>query len=162
TGGVTIDGGSTLDIGVFDDATGNVALIDGTIAGTTGVLTGTSYEVQDGTIAAKLGGSSNVALTKTTRSTVTFAKSGSTYPGGTVVTDGTLVATAADALPSYRPLTVAGGVFDIGGVNASNVGFVTLVAGEIRSTTGVLTATDYEVQSGVVSAIIAGDDLTKT
>ncbi|MBC7367525.1 MAG: autotransporter-associated beta strand repeat-containing protein, partial [Undibacterium sp.] len=70
TGGVTLAGG-TFDLGAFSDTVGAVTLQSGNITGTTGVLTGSSYSLQSGTVSAILGGIG--ALTKSTSGTVTLS-----------------------------------------------------------------------------------------
>jgi fibronectin-binding autotransporter adhesin len=52
---LTVNGG-ILDIATFTDAVGTVTLTNGSIDGTTGVLTGTSYAMQNGTVSAILAG----------------------------------------------------------------------------------------------------------
>jgi len=81
TRAVVVNGG-TLAISTFDNTVGAVTLTNGTIAGTTGVLTGTSYAVESGTISARLGGGG--ALTKSGSGTVTLSGSNS-YSGNTVI-----------------------------------------------------------------------------
>ena len=78
---VVVNGG-TLNIGGYDNTVGAVTLTNGTIAGTTGVLTGSSYAVESGTISAILGGSG--ALNKSGLGTVTLSGSNS-YSGNTVI-----------------------------------------------------------------------------
>ena len=85
-GGITVNGG-TLDIKTFSDAVGAVTLTNGTITGTTGVLSGTSYAVANGTISAVIGGTGS--LTKTTAGTVTLSAA-NTYSGSTTISAGTL------------------------------------------------------------------------
>ncbi len=259
-GAVTVNGG-IYDIVSYNDAVGTVTLINGTIAGTSGILTGTSYAVQNGSISAILAGA--VALTKTTTGTVTISgtntytgvttinagilsagtignggvagnlgaasnaaanlvlgggtleytgitastdrnytlTSGTTsiiditisgttltisgastittgaltktgpgtlkfsganlYTGLTSVLEGTLQYGIANAL-SNGAVTVNGGTYDIVSYNDA-VGTVTLINGSIAGTSGILTGTSYAMQSGSVSAILAGAvALTKT
>ncbi|MBK9531288.1 MAG: autotransporter-associated beta strand repeat-containing protein [Chitinophagaceae bacterium] len=94
SGAVTINGG-IYDIGTFNDAVGTVTLVNGTIAGTTGVLTGTSYAMQNGNASAILAGA--VTLTKTTGGTVTLSGT-NTYSGLTTISAGTLIAANTQAL----------------------------------------------------------------
>jgi autotransporter-associated beta strand protein len=56
TGNVTVNTG-TLDVGATNNTVGAVSLVDGSINGSTGVLAGTSFAVQNGSIGAILGGS---------------------------------------------------------------------------------------------------------
>jgi fibronectin-binding autotransporter adhesin len=86
TRAVAVNGG-TLDIGAYDNTVGAVSLTNGTIAGSTGVLSGTNYAVQNGTISAILGGSG--ALTKSGSGTVTLSGA-NTYLGSTVINSGSL------------------------------------------------------------------------
>ena len=93
TGAVTIDTGGTFDIATFNDTVGQVTLIDGTISGSTGILTTASnYDAQSGTVSAILAGT--VGLDKTTAGTVTIS-SDSTYTGATTVSAGTLDVTGS-------------------------------------------------------------------
>lgn len=94
SGGITIDGG-TLDIGSYSDTVGAVTLVSGNISGTTGVLTGTSYAVENGTISASLGGTGS--MTKTTGGTVNLSGT-NTFTGGTTVTNGYLTLNGGNAL----------------------------------------------------------------
>ena len=85
-GDVQVSGG-TLDLATFTDTVGAVTLASGSISGSGGVLTGTSYAVQSGSVSAILGGSG--ALTKSTAGTVTLSGV-NTYTGNTIITGGTL------------------------------------------------------------------------
>ncbi|MCX5671071.1 MAG: autotransporter-associated beta strand repeat-containing protein, partial [Planctomycetota bacterium] len=106
---VSVQGGSTLDIGTYSTNAATVTLADGTITGTTGVLTGLSYDVRKGTISAKLGGTGS--LTKTTPDTVTLAGA-NTYSGATSVSGGALRARSGVGLPSASKLILGGGVLE--------------------------------------------------
>ncbi|HYG73721.1 MAG TPA: autotransporter-associated beta strand repeat-containing protein, partial [Planctomycetota bacterium] len=153
TGAVTVAGG-TLDIVTFNDSVGTVTLNGGTITGTTGVLTSTaSFEMQNGSAAAIMGGA--VPLNKTTAGSVTLSKA-NTYTGLTTVSAGTLTYGIDDAIATGA-VTVSGGTLDIVTFNDS-VGTVTLSGGAtITGTTGVLTSTGtFEMQSGSAAAIMAG------
>jgi len=106
SGAVTVNGG-TLDIVTFTDNVGAVTLIDGTISGTTGVLTGTSYSVQNGSVSAILAGTAS--LTKSTAGTVTLSGA-NTYSGGTTINAGTLsVASESNLGNTSGSLTFANG-----------------------------------------------------
>jgi fibronectin-binding autotransporter adhesin len=91
----TSGSGSTLAIGAFNQAVGAVTLgtasVSGTITGSTGVLSGTSYSLLSGTVSAILGGAG--AVTKTAGGTVTLSAS-NTYAGGTTVSGGTLASSS--------------------------------------------------------------------
>ncbi|MCX5677099.1 MAG: autotransporter-associated beta strand repeat-containing protein, partial [Planctomycetota bacterium] len=159
---VTVQGGSTLDIGAYGTSAGTVTLADGTITGTTSGLTGSAYDVRKGTISAHLGGSGGI--TKTTADTVTLAAANN-YTGATTVSAGTLLLGANGAIPTGSSVTVqGGGTLDIGAYGAS-AGTVQLLDGTINGTTGVmiLNGTDYQVRKGTISAHLVGTgELTKT
>jgi fibronectin-binding autotransporter adhesin len=111
TRAVVINGG-TLDITTFNNTVGAVTLTNGTIAGTTGVLTGTSYAVEGGTISARLGGGG--ALTKSGLGTVTLSGSNS-YSGNTVIASaGVLKLQSTDSLSKNSSLLGASGSANTG------------------------------------------------
>ncbi len=135
TGAVTVNGG-ILDIKTFSDAVGTVTLVDGEINGTTGVLTGSSYAVQDGIITAILAGTGG--LTKTTTGTVTLSAV-NTFTGAVTITGGILsVSTIADggvacnlgaASTTAANLTLNGGTLRYTGTTATtNRNFVLATA----------------------------------
>jgi len=159
TGAVTVNGGTLNIIGWNDTDIGTVTLTAGTITGTTGILTTTgTYELKSGTVSAILAGA--VALNKTTAGTVIISKA-TTNTGLTTVSAGTLQYGITDALASGA-VTVSGtGTLDIIGFN-DTVGAVTLTAGTITGTTGILTGTSYTVDSGTISAILAGGAVALT
>jgi autotransporter-associated beta strand protein len=84
---VTINSDGKLDIAGNSDTVGSVILAGGNISGTTGTLTGSSYDVRSGSVSAILSGAGG--LTKTTAGTVTLTAA-NTYGGGTTITAGTL------------------------------------------------------------------------
>jgi autotransporter-associated beta strand protein len=86
SGGVMVSGG-TWDLRTFSDTVGAVTLTSGTISSSSGVLTGTSYAVQSGSVGAILAG--NGTLTKTTTGTVILSGA-NTYTGLTYLQAGTL------------------------------------------------------------------------
>ncbi|MCE9612342.1 MAG: autotransporter-associated beta strand repeat-containing protein [Chthoniobacter sp.] len=158
TGAVTV-GGGIFDIQTFSDTVGTVTLASGSIIGSTGVLTGTSYAVQSGTVSANLAGT-GVTMTKTTSGSVTLSGT-NTYTGGTFINQGTIQYGGINALADTGAVTVGGGIFDIQ-TFSDTVGAVTLTSGSITGTTGVLTGTSYAVQSGTASANLAGTGVTMT
>jgi autotransporter-associated beta strand protein len=113
------------------------------------------------------GGSGSIAgsatLTKTGNGTLTINNSGNTFSGGTLVNAGALaLGHATDSLPNSGAVTVGGGTLDIG-ANSDTVGAVTLTSGSITGSGGILTGSSYAVQSGSISAKLAGAvALTKT
>ncbi|MCX5677100.1 MAG: autotransporter-associated beta strand repeat-containing protein [Planctomycetota bacterium] len=107
---VTVQGGGMLDISAYSTSAGTVTLMGGTITGTTGVLTGSDYDVRQGTISAKLGGSAG--LTKRKGDTVVLSAT-NTYTGATTIEDGTLKL-AADATMASKTFDVnAGATLDV-------------------------------------------------
>ncbi len=117
TGPVTVTGG-VFDISTFSDTVGAVTITGGLIDGTTGVLTGTSYSLQNGTVAAILAGPG--AATKTTAGTVALSGA-NTYTGGTTISAGTLSVSASNNLgaPSSN-LVFDGGILQITGLVLTN------------------------------------------
>jgi fibronectin-binding autotransporter adhesin len=84
----------------------------------------------------------------------TFILAGNnTYTGGTTINAGTLQLASANRLADTGAVTVGGGVLSIGGFS-DTVGAVTLTSGTI--TNGTLTGSSYAVESGTVSAVLAG------
>jgi CSLREA domain-containing protein len=158
TSSMTISGSSTtLYIDGFNNTVGPVTLQSGTISGTTGVLSSSAYYVQSGTISVILGDGG--ALTKSTTGTVTLNKV-NTYTGSTTINAGTLALRAnnANTIGNTSSITVNGSsaILDIDG-NNNSMGPITLQnGGTITGTTGVLSSSAYNVQSGTISAILGG------
>lgn len=179
TGGTNANGGSDL-ISLSANTTGTI-----TLGGTAGVGTLTvAFGSATGTInvanaAAKIAfGSASIitgsnGLTKSGAGTLTLAGTNSytgttTVSGGTLsvsaplqstayaLTGGTFKLLASNVLPATSAVTLTGGTLDIGSFN-NTVGSVSLQSGSITGTTGVITSTStYDVQSGTISAILAG------
>ncbi len=146
-----------MDLGANSDTVGAVTLASGSITGT-GTLTGSSYDVQGGSVSAILGGTA--LLTKSTAGTVTLSNQ-NTYTGGTNVNAGTLaLGHATNTLANSGAVTVAGGTLALS-TNSDTVGAVTLVNGSITGS-GTLTGSSYGVQGGSVSAILGGSGITLT
>ena len=116
SGAVNVNGG-TLSIGTNNDTVGAVTLTSGNITGMSGVLKGSSYNMQSGTISANLGGTA--ALTMTGSGSVMLA-SNSTYSGGTTITSGTLQLGASNALGSGS-VTIGANILDLDGQTIPNV-----------------------------------------
>lgn len=88
--------GGTLNIGTRNlTVEGLATLSGGTLLGTTGLVTASSFDVQTGTISAKLAGSGS--LGKTTSGTVTLSGS-NTYTGPTRIYSGVLQVSASGML----------------------------------------------------------------
>ncbi|MCB9339382.1 MAG: autotransporter-associated beta strand repeat-containing protein [Lewinellaceae bacterium] len=135
SGTVTVNGG-TLDIASFSDAVGAVTLISGAISGTTGILTGTSYDVRSGTVSAILAGA--VPLTKNSTGNVTLSGV-NTYTGVTTINAGVLsVSTIGNggvagnlgaATTTATNLVLSGGTLQYTGATASTNRNYVLTAG---------------------------------
>ena len=90
-GAVTVEGASAvLDIaGNNQTSVGAVTLKSGSINGSTGILTASSYAAESGSISALLAGTGG--FTKSTADTVTLSGSANTFTGGVTVSGGTLL-----------------------------------------------------------------------
>jgi len=165
-GGTSIDGG-TLSISQSANLganTGGLTINNGTLEITSGFSTTRVFTLADlastfqidpsqtFTITSVIGGSG--ALNKTGAGTMILSGN-NTYSGGTNVSAGTLRISASDRILNASNLTVSGGTFDLQTFNET-IGAVTLASGTISSTTGALTGSTYTLQSGTVSAILAG------
>jgi autotransporter-associated beta strand protein len=135
-GNVTVSGG-TMNLGAADlisnastvnvssgslnmngnDSVGAVTVSGGTVGGS-GVLTGTSYAVQAGTISAGIGGSG--AMTKTGAGTATLSANNAGYSGAVTVSAGTLLATTSGALGTGAVTVTNGGTIAANGVTLAN------------------------------------------
>ena len=111
----------------------------------------------DGVIA---NGAGSVALVKTGAGTLTLSNS-NTYSGQTTVTAGTLSVGATDALGGGSTVLVNGGTLDLSTFD-STVGAVTLSSGSIAGSGSILTGTSFAVESGTISARLAGFGATLT
>ncbi|MBL0182567.1 MAG: autotransporter-associated beta strand repeat-containing protein [Chitinophagaceae bacterium] len=150
----TTTDGSSIDA----SGTGSLTLTGGVTSGGGNddlELTGTGVGIMNSVIATGSG-----LLDKTGTGTWTFGAANS-YTGTTTVSAGTLAYGINNAISSGAVI-ISGGTLDIG-TFTDNVGTVTLTSGIIAGTSGVLTGTSYAMQSGSVSAILAGAvNLTKT
>ncbi|HZJ15846.1 MAG TPA: autotransporter-associated beta strand repeat-containing protein, partial [Chthoniobacteraceae bacterium] len=121
TSSVTVAAG-TLDLGANSETVASVQLANGSIIGG-GTLTSLSnYDVRTGMVSANLAG--NVALTKTTASTVSLSGT-NTYQGGTSIAAGVLSITGASALPSGKPVNVATGALHLQAISNQTIGTLT-------------------------------------
>ncbi len=138
---VTVNSGGTFSIGNYTDMVGTVKLTGGSITGgTTGLLTGSSYDMQSGTVSAGLGGSNG--LTKNSAGTVILSGA-NTYTGVTKIDAGVLSARSAGALGGSSSTTVTNGAtLELsGGVTLANTGTLELNGnggglGALRSVNG--------------------------
>ncbi len=141
TGPVTVSGG-TLDLGAFSDTVGAVTLAGGAITGT-GVLTGTSYAVQTGTISAKLGGSGN--LTKTGTGSVILSGDNSAATGTMLVSAGALQfdSTASLFFGATRNITVTSPGAVVFGPSFGTIS-TTLKGRILNTSSGVIAADNHD------------------
>ena len=130
-----------------------------------GALTGVKTVTFAGAGAANVSGviangAGSVALSKTGAGTLTLSNA-NTYTGQTTVTQGTLSVTTTDALGTGAAVLVNGGTLALAN-NFVTVGAVTLTSGSITGSGDQLTATSYAVESGTISARLAGAGVTLT
>ncbi len=83
-----------------------------------------------------------------------------TYYGANIISGGSVIAAAPNALGSGGALAINGATLNIGDHNQA-AGQVTLANGNILGTNGVLAASGYTLASGVVGAHLANGNLTK-
>ncbi|MCX5675655.1 MAG: autotransporter-associated beta strand repeat-containing protein, partial [Planctomycetota bacterium] len=162
TAGTALGSGAvTLGSGSSDgtlQAVGTTALANAvTLAGTVNTIDVSGPAVQL-TLTSPIGDepAPNGGLTKTgTGKLILQAASTHTYTGGTNILGGTLALGLGNQLADASAVVVDGGTLDIA-ANSDTVGLVTLQGGgSIIGTTGVLTATSYDLQDGSASAILA-------
>jgi autotransporter-associated beta strand protein len=172
---LTVAAGANVTTAPITLSTGAVTLgaTDATI-NTSGALTAlTLASITGAGNNLTLTGDGNTAVTGAiTTGTGTLTKDGSgnltlngvnTFTGLTTVNAGTLtLGQATNTFAATAPITVNGGTLALG-ANSDTLGAVTLQAGSITGSTGVLTPTSIDVQSGTISAIIGGTGvLTKS
>jgi fibronectin-binding autotransporter adhesin len=164
TTAVIVSGTADLN-GAMKNVAG-LTLLGGTLgdtAGTPGSITSTTaYNLQNGTISAKLAGT--VGLTKTSTNTVLLSGANS-YSGPTAVDAGTLELGNNGALGDGTSVVTVSGENTILNVSTYNptVGGFTLTSGTIQGTGTITSATTFDLQSGIVSAKLGGTaGLTKT
>ena len=148
-GAVTINTGGALDLGAFNNTVGQFILSGGTLEGSTGVLSSNvDFGIESGVVNGILGGLS--ALNKIS-SGIATVNGTSAYTGDTIVSAGTLIAGAANALNSATATVVNSGghlnFFDGTGATTFNIPTLTLnagsgIGGELGGniTTGAVTA----------------------
>lgn len=173
TGTNTYTGGSTINAGVvgvnsaasLGATSGGLALNAGTLEIATGYSTTRAITLGDPTSTFQvdpsqtftdttaIGGSGS--LNKTGAGTMVLGAT-ETYTGSTNVSAGTLQINASNRIVDTSALTVSGGTFDVQTFSETVAG-VTLSGGSITgSGAGTLTGSSYTLQSGTVSAILAG------
>ena len=150
--GTLTDNGGTFSLGTFSNTLASVTLSSGTISGTTGALTATALNLQGGTVTAIIAGAS--VLTKTTNGTVTLSAA-NTYTGDTAVNGGTLALAGSGSLGAITTnLTVNSGTLTLGGSTETFSAVTVTNSGTV--TGGTLRAANFVLQSGNLSAILAG------
>ncbi|MEI6819544.1 MAG: autotransporter-associated beta strand repeat-containing protein [Verrucomicrobiota bacterium] len=158
TGAIQVSGG-TLDLDTYSDTVGAVTLTGGSIAGSTGVLTGTSYAMQNGSVSAILAGA--VALNKTTSGTVILSGT-NTYTGVNTVSAGTLRATtSASALGTgAASLTLSGGTLELANDTGLNFARNTTLSANSTVNSDVLTPGAAGVTHSLGTLTLTGQTLT--
>lgn len=153
---VNVSGG-TLNLGA-SQTLGSLAGIGGTVNLNANTLTIGSSNNLSGSYSGAIIGTGS--LVKAGSGTLTLGGANS-YSGGTTVNAGTLQLTGSGTLGSTSAaLLVNGGTLDLGGTTQST-GALTMSSGSIVN--GTLQSTSFGVESGTISAILAGSGaLTKT
>ena len=149
--GVTTISGGTFDLQTFGQTAGTLTLSSGSITGSsTGILTGTSFTVQSGSVSAILAG--NTTITKNTSGTVTLSGA-NTFTGSTTVSAGTLQVNTNNALGTAASgTTVANGaVLNLNNVNYATAEPLTLNGSGI-SNGGALRNTGTSTFAGPINA----------
>ena len=138
TGSLSVSNGATLSLDTYNASNAAVTLASGASLLGTGILTGTSFTVSDGTIATTLAGRGAV-LTKIGSGMATLSGK-NTYSGGTIVTNGSLSLQNSNALGSggvtvsNAALVVPSGAIDLGGGTMSLQGGARLLISTTNST----------------------------
>ena len=148
-------GGITLDAAASFNAVAGILTITSGVdnAGNLLTVTGAGNTSITGVITGAGG------LTKTNAGAL-FLFLANNYTGQTTVTQGTVFAEDVNVLGTGAPLLVNGGTVDLG--VGSTVGAVTLTSGSILGPVVFLTGTSFAVESGTVSARLAGSGATLT
>ncbi len=161
--------GGTLAIGSRTDTVAGVQLLSGAITGS-GVLTSTSdYDLQAGTVSARLGGTTG--LTKSTGGTVLLSGANA-YTGDTAINDGTLRLGAANRIGNASDVIVgSGATFDlsnnaetvasIAGAGSITLGSATLASGGTGASTeftGSVTGTGGLTKTGAGVLTLSGSN----
>ncbi|MEY2498569.1 MAG: fibronectin-binding autotransporter adhesin [Verrucomicrobiota bacterium] len=150
TADLTISGG-TFDLQTFAQAAGVVTLTSGSITGSgLGILTGSSFVLQSGTVSAIL--ASTGTVTKNTAGLVTLSGS-NTFTGSTTISAGTLRVGSNNALGTTASGTTvaSGAVLNLNNVNYSTAEPLTLNGNGI-SNGGALTNTGTSTFAGPINA----------
>ena len=145
--------------GALYNLTGNNTLTDPVsfdTAATVGVANGSSLSISGSVGSAPPAQFYGVnALTLIGSGTGALNLDGNAHISSLTVDGGTFNEQASALIDMGVPLTVGGGTFAIGTFN-QNLGAVTLISGSISGSTGYITGSSYNVQSGSISAVLAG------
>jgi len=185
-GSVTMDGTGVLSLSAVNTYSGGTTINSGTVAvnniqslgaiGVAATINAGTLEVTSGftatrnftlgsttsTIQVDPGQTFNVITTISGTGTLNKTGSGTlvlgipdTYIGGTNISQGTVQITTNNAIPSIGTLTVSGGTLDTQ-TSSDTVGPVLLQSGSIIGSGTLTSNTSYTVQSGLISAPLAG------
>jgi autotransporter-associated beta strand protein len=171
---MTVAGG-ILSMGNFNNTVAGVQLTGGSISGSGGTLTSTSaFDMQAGSVSAKLGGT--VGLNKTTSGTVTLTGANS-YSGTTTVSAGTLELSGGSAIADAGAVSMANvssailklsaseaiGTLSGGGTSGGNVNLqgYTLTVNEATDTgyAGALSGTGGLTKAGAGTLSLSGANI---
>jgi autotransporter-associated beta strand protein len=164
---VTVNGG-TLSLGSNNDTIGALTLTGGSITGSTGILTASSYALQNGTVSTILGGSASI--NKTTAGTVTLSAA-NTFSGGITLGGGTLVLGNANAAGSGVITQTSGSSvlsIDTGGMISNTMIVSNVLARQSTTLNGSITVNNatFDVENGdtlTISGVVSGSGgVTKT
>lgn len=170
SGNVTVNGG-ILDIATYNDTVGAVILQNGTITGSTGVLTGTSYNFREGTVSAIIAGSVAVTriATNTALDSVVTVTRDNTYTGTTTITSGILKLGGAGggtntplgiAGAGSETLIASGGALDLNGYTLGTAEAISSLAGTGFGTSG--SSNMGAIMNSSVSSVSYSGNLTLT
>jgi len=154
---VTVNGG-TLSLGSNSDTVAALTLTGGAIASTSGVLTASSYALQNGTVSAILGGSASI--NKTTAGTVTLSAA-NTFSGGITLGGGTLVLGNANAAGSGVINQTSGSSvlsIDTAGTISNTMSVSNVIARQSATLNGTITVNNatFDVENGDTLTISGG------
>ena len=128
----------------------------GTLAGSSYTLTARTYALSGGTVNAKLG---TGAMTVSGPVTLNNASDATTV----TITSGTLTLGAADVLADTATVNVSGGTLAMTGGYDDTIGTLNINSGSLTGdTTTVLTATDYNLAGGTVTARLGSGTINVT
>lgn len=155
---VAVNGGS-LNISSLNETVGAVTLASGgSIVGTTGTLSGTSFGVQSGSITGRLGGTGG--LVKTTSGTVSL-NGANVYAGSTTITSGALIAGVSDVAGTSGAFGNASSAILLGDSGTNSTGSAALLIGGSYTVARNITVQALGA-GGSQTAIIGGTNNSNT